>query len=307
MRWWDAATGQPIGEPLRVDNPDVSSLFPVGENRLLSLSQPGAATAAQLWDARSGRPIGEPLRLRPDPNREVVADETATWIAVKIEPSVLQVYKSDTMRPVGAPIRPTEPIATINFSYDGRIVATGGAQGTVELWDSGTGKRIGQPMKGNSWVASIAFSDDGHLLAIGYANYKLRLWDIGTFEPKGNDMPQVSLPAVVALSPDNRTIASGGNDGNIQLWDVDGQKQLGAPLTGHSASVTSLHFSSDGKKLLSSSGDGTLRVWPVLEPDPNLLCAKLAHNMTPERESETARGIDYDSPCTRLTSSEYAG
>ncbi|CRZ17147.1 WD40 repeat domain-containing protein [Mycolicibacterium neworleansense] len=308
VRWWDAETGQPIGEPLRVDGPDVGYLFPVDQNRLLSLSHDTANTVAQLWDARSGKPIGEALSLPPGPNREVVADDTTNpRIAVKLEPSVLQVYKSDTMRPVGALIRPTEEVATFNFSHDGEIVATGSVQGTVELWDSDTGERIGRPMKGDSWVASIVFSNDGSLMAVGYANYRLRLWDTGTFEPKGEDMPQVTLPAVVALSPDNRTIASGGDDGNIQLWDVDGQKQLGAPLTGHSASVTSLHFSSDGKKLLSSSGDGTLRVWPVLEPDPNLLCAKLTHNLTPERESETARGIDYDSPCTQLTASEYAG
>ena len=36
VRWWDAATGRPIGQPLRVNNDDVKRLYPVDENRLVS-------------------------------------------------------------------------------------------------------------------------------------------------------------------------------------------------------------------------------------------------------------------------------
>ena len=70
-------------------------------------------------------------------------------IAAQLEPGVVQVYDTDTMRPVGEPIRPEKPVGTITFSGDGRIVATGGVDGTVRLWDSGTGAPMGQPMKGD--------------------------------------------------------------------------------------------------------------------------------------------------------------
>ncbi len=47
VRWWDAATGRPIGQPLRVDDDDVKGLFPVDENRLLSF---GTVDTVRLWD-----------------------------------------------------------------------------------------------------------------------------------------------------------------------------------------------------------------------------------------------------------------
>ena len=60
VRWWDTATLQPIGEPLRVDDSDVSQLYPVigDEDRLLST---GSVNTMRLWDAHTRIPVGEAL------------------------------------------------------------------------------------------------------------------------------------------------------------------------------------------------------------------------------------------------------
>src|SRR5262249_34983511 len=47
VRWWDAATGRPIGQPLRVDSDDVKRLYPVDENRLVSY---GTVDTVRMWD-----------------------------------------------------------------------------------------------------------------------------------------------------------------------------------------------------------------------------------------------------------------
>ncbi len=101
MRWWDAATGRPIGQPLGVDDDDVKRLYPVDENRLVSY---GTVDTVRLWD-RAGNPIGQPLRLPPDPDRYLVADRTVSRIAALLEPGVVQVYDTATMRPA----RGTDP------------------------------------------------------------------------------------------------------------------------------------------------------------------------------------------------------
>jgi WD40 repeat protein len=304
VRWWDAVTGRPIGEPVRVDDDDVKGLFPVDENRLVSF---GLVDTARLWD-RAGKPIGEPLRLPPDPDRYIASDETVSRIAALLEPGVVQVYDTGTMRPVGVRIRTEQPVATIEFSRDGRTLATGSVDGTVRLWNSSTGAPIGQPMKGSGYVTTIAFSDDGHLLAVGCSCSLLQLWDTGTFQLVGHPMYVDSVSRAAAFSPDGRTFASGGDDGSIRLWNVGDQTQLGDPLTGHKAMVTSLFFSPDGTRVLSASDDDTLRLWPILSPSPELLCAKLPRNMSREQwNTLVPSGIEYKEACPNLPVADYAG
>ena len=100
VRWWDTATRQPIGAPLRVDDNDVTDLFPVGEDRLLSF---GSIDTVKLWD-RNGKPIGEPLRLPPDTEPVVTDDTTNPRVAAQVETGVVRLWNSD-LQPVGETTR----------------------------------------------------------------------------------------------------------------------------------------------------------------------------------------------------------
>ncbi|CQD03613.1 putative regulatory protein [Mycolicibacterium conceptionense] len=305
VRWWSPASGRPIGEPLTIDDADIQYLFPVDENRLLSF---GSDDDARLWDARTRTPLGEPLRIPGNP-RILTADTSVTRIVAQLEPREAQVYGAAKMQPVGNRIVPTEDIWTMTLSDDGRILATGGVYGTVELWDTDTGARLGSSMNdGGGAVSSIAFDDEGSMLAVGYEDYTLRLWRTDTSALAGRPMNlDDAVTTAVAFSPDGRTLASGGDDGGVRLWNVRDQSRLGAPVRVHFGSVTNVEFSPDGTKLLSASDDNTLRIWPVLPANPELLCDKLTHFMTRDQWKKTVSSeIQYRNVCD-LPESEYAG
>ncbi|MGH9508967.1 MAG: WD40 repeat domain-containing protein [Terriglobales bacterium] len=58
-------------------------------------------------------------------------------------------------------------------------------------------------------------------------------------------------------------MASAGADGSIRLWDIQSGKGTVRTLTGHTAPVTKIVFSPDGRRLASASEDGTIRMWEV--------------------------------------------
>ena len=85
-RIWDAATGKPIGEPLKGHEDAVrSAAFSPDGKRIVTAS---SDKTARVWDAESGKPIGEPLKghedevrsaaFSPDGKRIVTASDDKT-------------------------------------------------------------------------------------------------------------------------------------------------------------------------------------------------------------------------------------
>ena len=218
-----AATTRPCGFGMRrpdtrsgnrcaSDDEGVSGLFPINKDRLLSVAETDQAATVRLWDAHTLSRIGEPLRLLP--NWLVAWTEQADRIAAKTESGAVQVFATDTMRPIGEPIRPEPSRGSNSVRTAGSWPpATTTGQSSCGIPAPATHRRTDRRATLRS--LSLEFSRDGHMVAVGYADNTLRLWDTGSFQSVGDLMrrplwrtARLSVPTAGRLRPAASTAAS---------------------------------------------------------------------------------------------------
>ncbi len=155
-------------------------------------------------------------------------------------------------------------IRSLSFSPDDETLATIGPSAAV-LWNWRQRKIIRKwpiPSPKAGWQDHVAFFPDGHRLAI-VGDGKLKIVDIATGITEHQEpAPVEGTP--LAISPDSRYVAMGSGyvNNEIRLLNTVSWKQE-PPLTGHGDWVTALTFSANGERLVSSSGDNTIRVWDM--------------------------------------------
>ncbi|RKU27709.1 hypothetical protein C6497_10830 [Candidatus Poribacteria bacterium] len=181
----------------------------------------------------------------------------------------------------------TNHALTLKFSSDGRKLATGIMDATVQLWDTSTGDvlRVFQkPIEGNIWGVpwenpedviknpmkneynsipiALAFSPDGTLLACGSEDSTIKLWNTATGELWKIFTGHISDVGMLVFSPDGNTLASASDDGTVRFWDIKLRKASNTKITGH-MSIRTASMLKDSYSLVSVLDTGIISVWDL--------------------------------------------
>ncbi|MGW5351394.1 WD40 repeat domain-containing serine/threonine protein kinase [Streptomyces sp. NPDC004031] len=160
----------------------------------------------------------------------------------------------------------SDDVNDLVFSPNGKTLA-GVSDGHVFAWDTVTGERLFSLMSPRSPFRALAFSPDGGSLAsAGVEQFHLRDAVSGerrrtfaglTGARGAKYQDALSVVECVTFSPDGTVLAGGGNDRAVRLWDPATGAELAALTAAHTATVSGLAFTPDGRTLASASG-----TWP---------------------------------------------
>ena len=155
-------------------------------------------------------------------------------------------------------------VYTVDFSPDGKNIASLESDGTVIVWETATGQEL-MRLPGSTEILDefssqrLAYNPDGTQLASGDGS-EIRIWDPQTGELIRSLAGHTDIVWSIAYSADGKQIASGSADQTVRTWEASSGEQI-LELKGHTYAIGGLAFSPDGKWLASASDDGTLKIW----------------------------------------------
>jgi hypothetical protein len=149
----------------------------------------------------------------------------------------------------------------VTFSPDGRLLATGGADGAIRLWDVNTGRLLHE-CKDSAHVFSVAFSPDGRLLASTNGDY-IRWWDTKTLKEYAADaVPLTASGSGLHMARQVPILACGGDHSDVTLINAHSRKVLKRITTGAGdGKIERLTLSSDAAILVVQELNGPATAW----------------------------------------------
>ncbi|NEO97390.1 MAG: TIR domain-containing protein [Symploca sp. SIO2E9] len=188
----------------------------------------------------------------------------------------------------------------VNFSPDGKMIASVSGDNTIKLWKpDGTlitdikGYLEGNAQGHKAQVLGVSFHPNGSMIASASDDKTVKLWKAdGTFirTLEGHEKPVDD----VSFSPDGNIIASASEDATVKIWKLDGT--LVTTIRGHNAAVRDVEFSPEGNILASASDDKAVRLW---QKDGRWIRTLRGHNarvygLSFSRDGETLASASWD-------------
>jgi len=309
VRLWDAVTGEPIGDPMNGHTNRVFSVeFTPDSSKLISGS---ADQLLLVWDVESQTQVGDPIlgpaigvasfSLSPDGDTLY-----AGYFDSVVYPFDLSAHTTDTSAPqVGAVLAGhTGYVPSIDVSPNGRLLASGDADGNIILWNAEANAwPVVDALAAENGLRSVDVNADNSTIVTGDGQNGVTLWDMTANPPISTRLTHarsITTPVrTMTFSPDSTMLMSAGKNGTLMLWDMETGAQIYQSGLVNVNGASAVALANDGYTAASGSDFG----FTTLSYDDGV--TQLALGMNGHVEQVTAIAFNEDN--TRMVSGSKDG
>ena len=194
--------------------------------------------------------------------KSLIESQTSMSDYPAISPVLALQTISDSIREQNRLAVDQAEIRAADISPDSQYVATGGADGTIQI-SKLSGEKINefQAHEGDFRnIYSISFSPNGRYIVSASRDKSAKVWTTSGQEVTAFTKHTGELLSV-DFSRNENNLVSASSTGEVIVWNSSGQQLT--QLNGHQGRVNKVTFGPDGERLATAGSDGTIRVWQL--------------------------------------------
>ena len=203
----------------------------------------------QIWDTNTYKLVRQQPDNHADAHLALAVSHDRKTLAIGISDGNVELWNAEDLTTakvlhesrfrgdIMGPELGNNGVTTVAFSPDGKMLASGRANGSINIWNAGSNPEMKSFLAHPKSITSMMFSRDGKMLATASTNGSVKLW-------------RADCLSFVSAGPSTASTNS------------EFQKCAETPiLTGHSDSIQSVTFLSESNRLATGSADKTVGLW----------------------------------------------